>query len=268
MLCQQSSSLMIYRIVVVEAAILRMNVYRADDQSTMPISQVCMQHIRAKLNSYGPGRKFPLLSQTQIENAMKYAQSHPNTNDHGKQRNRREAAVLVPICCVAGQPSVLFTLRSSNVSTHKNQISFPGGHVEEHDESLAHAALRETREELNGTYCYEHGVTILGETAWVPSLTGNPVTPVVAAFTDDFIDENHVQEVFHNSSGNEVDMVFTRTLDELLRSETAEPVMRLGSFGPVFPGKEGKIWGLTSFILRPLLHQVICPAFSNENERS
>jgi hypothetical protein len=38
----------------------------------------------------------------------------------------RKAAVLIPLCMFKGLPSVLFTLRSSRVSTHKNQVSFPG----------------------------------------------------------------------------------------------------------------------------------------------
>jgi hypothetical protein len=40
----------------------------------------------------------------------------------------RRAAVLVPLCNVNNQHSVLFTLRSLLVGTHKGQVSFPGGH--------------------------------------------------------------------------------------------------------------------------------------------
>jgi nudix motif 8 len=184
-----------------------------------------------------------------------------------RNNSPRSAAVLVPICLVSGIPSILFTLRSNNVSSHKSEISFPGGHMEETDESPAHAALREAEEELNGTYDYQFGVEILGETDWVPSANGTPVVPVVAAFTDEFHDEQHLQEVFYNcDEGREVERVFTRTLEDLIKSESHEPLPRLGSLSPIFPGREGKIWGLTAFILRPLLHDIILPAFQKNGK--
>lgn len=42
---------------------------------------------------------------------------------------------------------ILFTLRSSNVQHHKNQLSFPGGHCEE-SENIINTALREAEEEI------------------------------------------------------------------------------------------------------------------------
>lgn len=42
----------------------------------------------------------------------------------------RRAAVFIPLCNVHGVASVLFTLRSHSVGTHKGQVSFPGGHRE------------------------------------------------------------------------------------------------------------------------------------------
>ena len=52
----------------------------------------------------------------------------------------RRAAVLVPICVVDGELSCVFCVRSAAVSTHKSQVSFPGGHRED-GESAADAAL-------------------------------------------------------------------------------------------------------------------------------
>ena len=42
----------------------------------------------------------------------------------------RTAAVLVPIASVNDEPHVVFSVRSDKVSTHKSQVSFPGGHIE------------------------------------------------------------------------------------------------------------------------------------------
>jgi 8-oxo-dGTP pyrophosphatase MutT (NUDIX family) len=184
--------------------------------------------------------------------------------------------VLVPLCNVGGEPSILFTLRSAHVSTHKNEISFPGGHSEEEDASFIDTALRETREELLGTYDFD-SIDVLGVTGTVPSLTGSPVTPVIAVFTEDFDNEEHLQDIFQppysnstddNNSDNhdtrEVEVVFRRSLAHLMQHETSQPLERLGTVGPVFPGPEGKIWGLTAVILRPLLHAVIIPAFRED----
>jgi hypothetical protein len=46
---------------------------------------------------------------------------------YGKKPPSRHAAILVPICISAdNEISVLYTLRSSKLRTHKGQIAFPG----------------------------------------------------------------------------------------------------------------------------------------------
>ena len=60
----------------------------------------------------------------------------------------KRAAVLVPFFERAGEYHLLFTLRTSNLPTHKGDISFPGGRADKKDGSLLHTALRESEEEL------------------------------------------------------------------------------------------------------------------------
>ena len=59
-----------------------------------------------------------------------------------------EAGVLVPVSDNAGTPEILFTLRSSNLSTHRGQVAFPGGKRDSTDPSIAFTALREAHEEI------------------------------------------------------------------------------------------------------------------------
>ena len=60
----------------------------------------------------------------------------------------RRAGVLVPLILGAGGADLLFTRRTHHVETHKGQISFPGGTVDEGDADIVHTALREAEEEL------------------------------------------------------------------------------------------------------------------------
>jgi 8-oxo-dGTP pyrophosphatase MutT (NUDIX family) len=70
------------------------------------------------------------------------------------------AAVLFPIFSANGEYEVLFTQRTHKVESHKGQISFPGGGVEEQDRSLEETALREAQEEIG---LLNKDVEILGQ---------------------------------------------------------------------------------------------------------
>ena len=58
-----------------------------------------------------------------------------------------KAAVLVPIVD-RGEPFLVFAKRTEHVGTHRGQISFPGGRVDESDQGFLEAALRESEEEI------------------------------------------------------------------------------------------------------------------------
>lgn len=60
----------------------------------------------------------------------------------------RQAAVLAPLYARDGKPYLLFTRRSTDLPSHKGEISFPGGSRDAVDSSLAQTALRESYEEL------------------------------------------------------------------------------------------------------------------------
>ena len=71
----------------------------------------------------------------------------------------KHAGVLVPIFRQGGDYKILFTKRTNNLEHHKGQISFPGGSVDEEDNSVKDTVLREAREEIG---LLKEDVEILG----------------------------------------------------------------------------------------------------------
>jgi nudix motif 8 len=170
--------------------------------------------------------------------------------------NRRRAAVLVPLLLVDRMPSVLFTIRTGNVGTHKHDVSFPGGHIEK-DETEREAAVRECREEV-GLHA-----RVLGEHNDVVAKTGTLVTPVVGVCDGAFASKDFASV----STSAEVASVFTLSLEQLLNPanvslEHHTPVpQRPGITMPVYSGGPQKVWGLTAVVLAGILADVVRPAW-------
>lgn len=89
-----------------------------------------------------------------------------------------EAAVLIPLVERASGVSVVLTRRAEHLHHHAGQISFPGGRLEDDDNSLADAALRETHEEIGVAPSLVDVIRVLPAFA-TPS--GFRITPVVGA---------------------------------------------------------------------------------------
>lgn len=189
---------------------------------------------------------FPIFSEKQLDQAWKYFSTPvPPPANEG-------AAILVPVCSYENKPSILFTKRASHLSSHSSEISFPGGHVEESDSSLRHTALRETQEEIATPL---DNVYILGEGTAVPSIKGVPVTPIIAVLP------HEIDESMLTGDPSEVDLVFCRSIESLLEEETSKHLSRLGRPAPVYPSPYGDIWGLTAFVLRPIMRNLLRPVF-------
>ena len=108
----------------------------------------------------------------------------------------RPAAVLVPLVERAEGLSVLLTQRAAHLKNHAGQVSFPGGRVEEADESPLAAALRETEEEIGLSRKF---VRVVGYLESHLIFTGFHVVPVVAFVAPGFTlqpDPTEVAEVF------------------------------------------------------------------------
>ena len=108
----------------------------------------------------------------------------------------RPAAVLMPLVDRPDGLKVLLTQRAAHLKNHAGQVSFPGGRLEEQDESPLAAALRETEEEIGLTRDF---VRVVGYLESHLVFTGFHVVPVVAFVTPGFTlrpDPKEVAEVF------------------------------------------------------------------------
>ena len=162
----------------------------------------------------------------------------------------RRAAVLVPLLRAPGGLELLFTVRSSELSNHAGQISFPGGRLEV-GESLSDAARRETAEEI-GLDVPE--TSLLGTLHDLPSPARYVVTPVVGVLPWPQALTLQVTEVAE---------VFTVPLRDLLtitpRQETRllEGQRRVIYFyAHQSSSGERLIWGLTGSIVADFLSVV------------
>jgi 8-oxo-dGTP pyrophosphatase MutT (NUDIX family) len=106
------------------------------------------------------------------------------------------AAVLVPIVDHPTGLTVLLTQRTTHLTDHGGQISFPGGRIEPSDEHPVAAALRETEEEVGLPASH---IEIVGRLDTYVTGTGFEIVPVVALVRAPFPlrpDPSEVAEVF------------------------------------------------------------------------
>jgi 8-oxo-dGTP pyrophosphatase MutT (NUDIX family) len=78
---------------------------------------------------------------------------------HDGQSLYKHAGVLIPFFEEDRDYKLLFTKRTDTVEHHKGQISFPGGSVDEEDDTVEETVLREAQEEIG---LHRDDVDILG----------------------------------------------------------------------------------------------------------
>jgi len=160
---------------------------------------------------------------------------------HVYQAAGSRASVIIPLCNASGIPSILFERRSSRVRTHKLQVCFPGGMLDEGvDKTIVQTSLREMEEELG---IPKEKIEVLGilRCNWneVASMTGIAVTPVVG-----FTGEINTLTLKPNSE--EVEDYFTVSVQDVLDDRNW---MSKNFSTPIFNGGPHAIWGLTAYLL-------------------
>lgn len=168
------------------------------------------------------------------------------------------AAVLVPLVLRAGGLSVLLTERAQGLSTHSGQVAFPGGKIEADDADVAHAALRETREEIGLPARF---IDVLGQLPVYATGSQFLVTPVVALVHEGFVLHPNADEVAH---AFEVPLAFLMdpahhrrhrfewagNAREWFSMPYREPARAVPGSGESTPAAEHFIWGATAGMLR------------------
>jgi len=151
-----------------------------------------------------------------------------------------EASVLV-LVRQTETPSLILTVRSSQLNAHGGEVALPGGKRDLTDQSLEAVALRETEEELGIS---RESIEVLGPLPGLVSKHGLWVTPFVGLAPADAVIapcEREVAAVF------EVPLPWFLTDP---RSAT-ERLERQGvvQMAPVYEYEGYRIWGLTALIL-------------------
>jgi 8-oxo-dGTP pyrophosphatase MutT (NUDIX family) len=156
----------------------------------------------------------------------------------------KDAAVLIPIIGEP-RPTLIFTVRTDTLSTHKGQIAFPGGSIDATDRSARDAALRETNEEIG---LDPAAVTVLGELDSFPTfVSGYVVSPVIGWL-------DRVPAIKPNPA--EVAEILQVPIEDLAEDIRQEPGFEHA--GRTYPTEawvweDRVIWGVTARIIRQFL---------------
>jgi len=159
----------------------------------------------------------------------------------------RRAAVLVPLLLREGEWNLLYIRRTQTVETHRGQVAFPGGAMDETDATLEDTALRETYEEIG---LPADSIKVLGRLPDFYTISDFLVTPVVGVIPWPFAMRLSVAEV---------DRAFTIPLQWMANRDHFEerPIVRFsGVMDKVvyYQEYDGEVvWGATGMMTRNFL---------------
>lgn len=153
----------------------------------------------------------------------------------------RKAAVLVPLVEREGGLTVLLTRRAAHLRDHGGQIAFPGGRVEAGDPSAAHAALRETQEEIG---LPPERIEVLGMLDDYTTATAFSITPFVGLVHPPIelsLDRSEVDEAFEMPLAHLSDPA-NRQRNFIRQNDRAHHYYAI-------PWRQHYIWGATAAML-------------------
>jgi 8-oxo-dGTP pyrophosphatase MutT (NUDIX family) len=178
---------------------------------------------------------------------------HPDDFSHPlRPADSRASAVLALLVDGPAGAEVLLTRRSTHLSHHRGEMSFPGGRVDP-GEGYADAAVREAREEVG---LPSSAVTVLGAlqpiSTWV---SRSWIVPIVGRLDGDAADWSAL-----SPATTEVDRVLWVPLVELTRPGTFREERWRTERGELaisfFELDDETVWGATARVLRAVLGAV------------
>ena len=165
----------------------------------------------------------------------------------GDTGQHRAAAVLIPITDRA-EPGVILTQRPTWLRSHAGQVAFPGGKVDDSDESSIFAALREAEEELN---IPPARVEVIGVADTYYSGSGYSIAPVVGIIPPDLELQPNPQEV---EDWFEVPLAFLLDPANSIKKETNWNGQQRSYYDMQWG--ERRIWGVTAGIIANLVRRL------------
>lgn len=160
------------------------------------------------------------------------------------QEGCRAAAVMIPLVWREEGISVILTRRTESLSQHPGQVSFPGGKIDEVDQSAVHAAIREANEEIGLDEAKVRLVGILPEYVTITNFTITPVVTMLQPPLQLIPAEHEVAEIF--------EVPLSLALD--LAQYSKHYYIRDGLEGHYFAlhWNGYRVWGATAAMLRLL----------------
>jgi 8-oxo-dGTP pyrophosphatase MutT (NUDIX family) len=159
----------------------------------------------------------------------------------------RPAAVLVGIVDHP-EPTVLLTQRAQHLPDHPGQVSFPGGKIDNGDESPMHSALREAEEEIG---LHRSNVEPIGYLDLYMTTLGYRIVPLIARVKPGFelkLNVSEVDEVF------EVPLAYVMDAAQMQRHSRDWQGVTRHYYAVTFGQRY--IWGVTAGILRNLRERI------------
>ena len=166
-----------------------------------------------------------------------------------KEEPARKAAVLVPLCIVNSEISLLYTLRSSDMKRHRGEVSFPGGLKDKSDKNLEETAVRETFEEL--------GIPVTDIDVWGHgNFIGTRQQDMAVMPFIGYLGNLCVENLKLNEK--EVESVFYVPLRHFTNPTNCRfTQFRNGYILPTFIGTEHRIWGMTAMVTHFVLNALM-----------
>ena len=173
---------------------------------------------------------------------------NPGVIPHLEDMKLRDAAVLSPVVDDGEEARVIFTQRTATLRKHSGQVAFPGGAVDDADENVEAAAMREAEEEISLDRRF---VEPVGRLPQYKALSGFSITPVLAVVQPGFA-------LAPNPA--EVEKVFDVPLSFLMdpRNHERGSGIWLGGERHYYrmPYEGHNIWGITAGIVRVIYERL------------